>query len=39
MKDYTLSKEKMTLFEKVHRSLRDKHQVDYIKVVNALRFN
>jgi len=36
MKDYTLSKEKTSELEKLHRSLRDKHQADRIKAVIAL---
>jgi transposase len=36
MKDYTLSKEKIVELEKLHRSLRDKHQADRVKAVIAL---
>jgi transposase len=36
MKDYTLSKEKIAELEKLHRSLRDKHQADRVKSVIAL---
>jgi len=36
MKDYTLSKEKTSELEKMHRSLRDKHQADRVKAVIAL---
>jgi transposase len=36
MKDYTLSKEKITELEKFHRSLRDKRQADRVKAVIAL---
>lgn len=36
MKDYTLSKEKIAELEKLHRSLRDKHQADRVKAVIAL---
>jgi len=36
MKDHTLSKEKTSELEKMHRSLRDKHQADRVKAVIAL---
>jgi hypothetical protein len=36
MKDYTLSKETIAEWEKVHRSLRDKRQADRVKAVIAL---
>lgn len=36
MKDYRLSKEKIAELEKLHRSLRDKHQADRVKAVIAL---
>ena len=36
MKDYTLSKEKIAELEKLHCSLRDKHQADRVKAVIAL---
>ena len=36
MKDYTLSREKITELEKFHRSLRDKRQADRVKAVIAL---
>ena len=36
MKDYTLSKEKISELEKFHRSLRDKRQADRVKAVIAL---
>ena len=36
MKDYRLSKEKIAELEKLHCSLRDKHQADRVKAVIAL---
>jgi transposase len=36
MNDYSLSSEKMAELEKLHRSVRDKHQADRIKAVLAL---
>ena len=36
MKDYLLSKEKITELENIHRSLRDKRQADRVKAVIAL---
>ena len=35
MKDYRLSKEKIAELEKLHCSLRDKHQADRVKAVIA----
>lgn len=36
MKNYTLSKQKIAELERLHRSLRDKHQADRVKAVIAL---